>query len=56
MSSVVQPPAVIKTEQIDIQERNKRDVQIDVVGIGTLSATAPFLPVFLTRSEQHLSR
>ena len=32
-----------------MQERNKRYVQIDAVGVGTASAAAPFLPVFLTR-------
>ncbi len=49
MSTAVQPPVVVKTEQIDIQERNKRYVQIDAVGVGTAGAAAPFLPVFLTR-------
>jgi hypothetical protein len=49
MSSTVQPPAVIKTEKIDIQEHNKRYVQIGAVGLGTASAEAPFLPMFLTR-------
>jgi MFS family permease len=49
MSATLQPPIAKKTEQIDIQERNKRYVQIDAVGVGTASAAAPFLPVFLTR-------
>jgi hypothetical protein len=38
-----------KTKPADIQERNKRYVQIDAIGVGTASAAAPFLPVFLTR-------
>lgn len=38
-----------KNEQIDIQERNKRYVQIDAIGVGTASSAGPFLPVFLTR-------
>ncbi|OGO64695.1 MAG: hypothetical protein A2030_11080 [Chloroflexi bacterium RBG_19FT_COMBO_50_10] len=36
-------------EQVDIQERNKRYVQIDAIGVGTAGAASPFLPVFLTR-------
>lgn len=43
------PPAEAKIEGIDVQERNKRYVQIDAIGVGTASAAAPFLPVFLTR-------
>jgi hypothetical protein len=46
MSSALQPPAVKKTEQIDIQERNKRYVQIDAIGVGTASAAAFFYPFF----------
>jgi MFS family permease len=34
---------------LDIQQRNKRYVQIDAVGIGLANAASPFLPVFLTR-------
>jgi MFS family permease len=49
MNTALQPPGVKKTEQIEIQERNKRYVQIDAVGVGTAGAAAPFLPVFLTR-------
>jgi MFS family permease len=49
MSTALQPSIPEKIEQIDIQERNKRYVQIDAVGVGTASAAAPFLPVFLTR-------
>jgi MFS family permease len=33
----------------DIEQRNKRLVQIDAVGVGAASGAAPFLPVFLTR-------
>jgi len=49
MSTTLQPPTAKKNELIDIQERNKRYVQIDAVGVGTAGAAAPFLPVFLTR-------
>jgi MFS family permease len=49
MRTVLQTPPIETTEQIDIQERNKRYVQIDAVGVGTAGAAAPFLPVFLTR-------
>lgn len=38
----------IQREQA-VQERNKRYVQIDAIGVGTAGAAAPFLPVFLTR-------
>jgi hypothetical protein len=34
-----------------VQERNKRYVQIDAIGVGLASAALPFLPVFLTRLE-----
>lgn len=37
------------TQQVDIQQRNKRYVQIDAIGVGTANAASPFLPVFLTR-------
>jgi predicted MFS family arabinose efflux permease len=36
-------------EQVNIQERNKRYVQIDAIGVGTAVSASPFLPVFLTR-------
>jgi hypothetical protein len=49
MTTALQPPVSKQTEPIDIAERNKRYVQIDAVGVGTASAAAPFLPVFLTR-------
>jgi MFS family permease len=49
MTTALQPPVTEKTKQIDIQERNKRYVQIDAIGVGTASSAAPFLPVFLTR-------
>jgi len=49
MTPVLKPPDTEKAEQIDIQERNKRYVQIDAIGVGTASSAAPFLPVFLTR-------
>ena len=49
MTTAIQPPASEKTEQAEIQKRNKRYVQIDAIGVGTASSAAPFLPVFLTR-------
>jgi MFS family permease len=49
MTTSIQPQIPEKNEQIDIQERNKRYVQIDAIGVGTASSAAPFLPVFLTR-------
>ena len=36
-------------EEIQIQKRNFRNVQIDGVGVSISSVSAPFLPVFLTR-------
>jgi len=35
--------------QLDIQKRNFRYVQIDAIGVSIASISAPFLPVFLTR-------
>jgi MFS family permease len=49
MTTALQPPVPEKIEQIDIQERNKRYVHIDGIGVGIAGAAAPFLPVFLTR-------
>jgi len=49
MSTALQPSANERIELIDTQERNKRYVQIDAIGVGTASSAAPFLPVFLTR-------
>lgn len=49
MSTAIQPPNPEKIGQTDVQERNKRYVQIDAIGVGTASSAAPFLPVFLTR-------
>lgn len=49
MTEAAQPPAAEPAKPIEIQERNKRYVQIDAIGVGTASAAAPFLPVFLTR-------
>jgi len=49
MTAALQPPAAENNEMVDTQERNKRYVQIDAVGVGTANAAAPFLPVFLTR-------
>ncbi len=49
MSSTLQPPLSEQVTPLDTQVRNKRYVQIDAIGVGTASAAAPFLPVFLTR-------
>jgi MFS family permease len=49
MSTVLEPSVEIEIIPIEIQQRNKRYVQIDAVGVGTANAAAPFLPVFLTR-------
>ncbi len=49
MSSAIQPPVDEHVPSAATQERNKRYVQIDAIGVGTASAAAPFLPVFLTR-------
>jgi MFS family permease len=49
MSVALQSPADEKQDLIEIQERNKRYVQIDAIGVGTANSAAPFLPVFLTR-------
>jgi Na+/melibiose symporter-like transporter len=49
MTTTVEPALEVPNQPLDVQERNKRYVQIDAVGVGTASAAAPFLPVFLTR-------
>jgi MFS family permease len=49
MTTTQQPLIPEKTGLIGIQERNKRYVQFDAIGVGTANAAAPFLPVFLTR-------
>ena len=49
MSTPLESEAIEQPVKIDIQERNKRYVQIDAIGVGTAGAAAPFLPVFLTR-------
>ncbi len=49
MSTSPKPAVEDQIEQEGIQERNKRFVQIDAIGVGTAGAAAPFLPVFLTR-------
>jgi predicted MFS family arabinose efflux permease len=49
MSSESSRAAQVEIEPPDIQQRNKRYVQIDAVGVGTANAASQFLPVFLTR-------
>jgi MFS family permease len=49
MSAILEPAVEKQLNPVSIQRRNKRYVQIDAVGVGTASAAAPFLPVFLTR-------
>src|SRR5215207_9103969 len=36
-------------EEVEIQKRNFRYVQIDAIGVSISNVAAPFLPVFLTR-------
>ena len=36
-------------EEIQIQKRNFRNVQIDGIGVSISNVSSPFLPVFLTR-------
>jgi predicted MFS family arabinose efflux permease len=38
-----------ESEQLEIQKRNFRYVQIDGIGVSIANVAAPFLPVFLTR-------
>jgi len=38
-----------EAERLQIQQRNRRYVQIDAVGVALGNASSPFLPVFLTR-------
>ncbi len=49
MSTSLEPTEEISPIAVDIQERNRRYVQIDAIGVGTANAASPFLPVFLTR-------
>src|SRR5678816_1938100 len=36
-------------EEVQVQKRNFRNVQVDGVGVSISNVAAPFLPVFLTR-------
>jgi MFS family permease len=36
---------------LEVQQRNRRYVQIDAIGVGLANAASPFLPVFLTRLD-----
>ena len=38
-----------KEEELEVQKRNFRYVQIDAIGVSISNVAAPFLPVFLTR-------
>ena len=49
MSTKRNPPVSEKNNLRTTQERNKRNVYFDGIGVGIASAAAPFLPVFLTR-------
>ena len=40
---------ISKSDRLEIQQRNRRYVQIDAVGVALGNASSPFLPVFLTR-------
>jgi predicted MFS family arabinose efflux permease len=41
--------ALSEGQRLEIQQRNRRYVQIDAVGVALGNASSPFLPVFLTR-------
>ena len=41
----------IKEEELEVQKRNFRYVQIDAIGVSISNVAAPFLPVFLTRLD-----
>ncbi len=49
MSAALQPPIEDAAASVDTQQRNKRLVQVDGIGVGIASGANPFLPVFLTR-------
>jgi predicted MFS family arabinose efflux permease len=49
MTTAIDPATEANTQPAETQQRNKRYVQIDAIGVGTAGAAAPFLPVFLTR-------
>jgi len=49
MTTAIDPATETTIQPVATQERNKRYVQIDAIGVGTAGAAAPFLPVFLTR-------
>src|SRR4030065_2141974 len=49
MSTELDPVVNDPIQQLNVQEQNKRYVQIDAVGVGVANAASPFLPVFLTR-------
>ena len=49
MDEEIEPGVEATDIPAEIQERNKRYVQVDAIGVGTASAASPFLPVFLTR-------
>ena len=40
---------ISESDRLEIQQRNRRYVQIDAVGVALGNASSPFLPVFLTR-------
>jgi MFS family permease len=46
-TSITTEPVV--SNALEIKKRNKRNVQIDAIGVGLANAASPFLPVFLTR-------
>ena len=49
MSTALQPSIDDQAISVDTQQRNKRLVHVDGIGVGISNAAIPFLPVFLTR-------
>jgi MFS family permease len=49
MSTTLPSPIDYQPIAVDMQQRNKRLVHIDGIGVGIATAANPFLPVFLTR-------
>jgi len=39
----------VREDELQIQKRNFRNVQLDGIGVSISNVSAPYLPVFLTR-------
>jgi hypothetical protein len=46
MTAALQPPIPKTKQPTSIQNRNKRYLQVDAIGVGVANAAGPFLPVF----------